>query len=143
MTDFEKTRISEMRTEGRSYAEIAAALGLKAGSVKVFCQRSHLGGIRSAVGRTAHGRIAGCEQCGQTVRQQEGRKRKRFCSDACRMAWWSAHRSNVRQKTMHSFICEYCGKEFSLYGVTSRKYCSHGCYVRGRFSAAGKEGVSV
>jgi endogenous inhibitor of DNA gyrase (YacG/DUF329 family) len=30
-----------------------------------------------------------CEFCGQSVRQSEHRKRKRFCSDKCRMSWWN------------------------------------------------------
>lgn len=143
MTDSEKKRIRAMRSDGKSYAEIAAALNIQTGTIKIYCQRSNLGGIRSAVGRAAHGKVSSCEQCGQAVKQQNGRKHKRFCCDACRLAWWSEHRSEVKQNTTHTFTCAYCGKEFSLYGVTARKYCTHECYVRSRFSANGKESAAL
>ena len=93
MTAQEKERITRLRGEGKSYGAIATLLGISASKVKSYCIRHELGGARSSVGRrTAQG---GCEQCGAPVQQVPGRKHKRFCSDACRMQWWSAHRDQL------------------------------------------------
>ena len=65
--------------------------------------------------------------------QTPGRKRKRFCSDACRNAWWNAHLSLVKRKAVRTVVCAGCGQPFEAYGRTPRKYCSHACYVAHRF----------
>ncbi len=31
------------------------------------------------------------------------------------------------------FTCACCGRYFTAYGNNHRKYCSHGCYIAGRF----------
>ena len=33
-----------------------------------------------------------CEYCGKPVRQNSGRKAKRFCSDKCRISYWNRRR---------------------------------------------------
>lgn len=127
MTAQEKAQIAAMRHTGLSYKEIAESLQMTTSKVKTYCTRNGLGGTRAAVGRK-HSDICKCEQCGKAVIQQMGRKHKRFCSDACRMAWWAAHRSMVKQKTIRHFICAECGAEFDAYGVKERSYCSRACY---------------
>lgn len=127
MTAQEKQRITQLRGEGKSYGTIAAELGITSSKVKSFCIRHELGGTRSNVGRTASG--AGCEQCGTSILQSAGRKHKRFCSDACRMKWWAAHRDKLRQKSTHTFVCKECGQEFTVYGVTQRSFCGRACYA--------------
>lgn len=52
---------------------------------------------------------------------------KSFCSDACRAAWWNAHRTQVRRKATRTFCCARRGMQFSRYGVTRRSFCSRSC----------------
>jgi len=66
--------------------------------------------------------------CGVEVEQTAGRKRKKFCSDKCRMTWWSKNK-----KTGFVLWCQQCKKQFTAYPDRKRKYCSHECYVKARF----------
>lgn len=140
MTYEERKQIGEMRAAGMSYNRIADALHLSLGSVKSHCQRHGLGADRSPKEAKPAGPTVSlplptttpCEQCGSPVRQNPGRKHRRFCSDACRLAWWSAHRGEMRRKTMHDFTCAYCGIPFSRYGVSNRSYCSRSCAALAR-----------
>lgn len=74
-----------------------------------------------------------CEQCGKPVEQNEHRKRKRFCSDACRNKWWNNHLDSVKRKAIYELTCHYCRKTFTVYGNAKRKFCSHSCYVKYRY----------
>ncbi len=47
MTDQEKQRIAVMRSAGESYKEIAEALSLSVNTVKTFCRRNQLTGMRA------------------------------------------------------------------------------------------------
>ena len=131
MNSIEREQIIALRAAGQSYARIAGALNLSVNSVKSFCRRNALS---SGVGKSLEQlksettqNAASCEQCGCPVQQTPGRKHKRFCSDACRMAWWNAHRTQVRRKTVRTFCCARCGMQFSRYGVTKRSFCSRSC----------------
>lgn len=73
-----------------------------------------------------------CPQCGKTVEPLTGRREKKFCSDACRMAWWNSHSDLVRRRAYYSLVCEYCGKPFESYGNKNRKYCSRTCYLQSK-----------
>ena len=75
MQQLQKQQIIALRRDGAGYGKIAAAVGLSINTVKSFCRRHAL---------TAKKNDSVCEQCGRPVVQQPGRKRKRFCSDACR-----------------------------------------------------------
>lgn len=70
-----------------------------------------------------------CEQCGKPIEQNPGRKRKRFCCDACRNKWWNAHLELVKRKAVYTYTCPACGKKFTVYGNSHRKFCSHACYI--------------
>ena len=94
MNSIEREQIVALRAAGQSYARIAGALGLSVNSVKSFCRRNALNsGVGKPVAQieseTTQNAVS-CEQCGCPVRQTPGRKHKRFCSDACRTAWWNA-----------------------------------------------------
>lgn len=106
------------------YGRIAAQLQISINTVKSFC-RQH-----SLAARTAG---AVCEQCGKPIDQNPGRKRKRFCCDACRNKWWNAHLELVKRKAVYNYTCPACGKEFTVYGNSHRKFCSHACYIAYRF----------
>jgi len=127
MTDNQKNQIKALRQSGLGYTEVANRIGIPKDTVKSFCQRNNLAGKRAV--------FAGentCPQCGGAVAQTPGRKKRRFCTDACRIAWWAKHHDDIQSGNRHDYVCEICGKAFSVYGKVPRKYCSHGCYVAAR-----------
>ena len=128
MTNGEKMLIAQHRRQGLGFAEIARKLGMSVNTVKSYCQRN---GIKPA-GKTAVQSGSTCRQCGNTLEHTPGRKKKQFCSDACRLRWWHEHRD--MSKTAKETKCAACGREF----VTDRvqKYCSHACYIAARFGGA-------
>lgn len=130
MTDIQKLKILSLRDLGHGYADIATKLGISKDTVKSFCRRNGAAGIRAAkqIERQDH-----CPQCGKKLIQAEKQKPRRFCSDQCRQAWWNAHPEMVKQRAVYSFVCPTCGKPFTAYGNSRRKYCSHQCYVQARF----------
>ncbi len=131
MTDEEKERVRFWRCEGLGYGTIAARLGLSENTVKSFCRRNQLTGV------AAQKPILLCRHCGGTLPPQEmGRKRK-FCCEACRRAWWQAHPELSRKTAFHSMTCAHCKKAFLGYGKQRRKYCSHACYLAARFGKGG------
>lgn len=146
MTQEEKRRIGEMRAVGCSYIRIAAELNISVNSIKSYCRRHSLGEgmIRQEAQpvRKTHAlpelagpvlqEAASCEQCGSPVHQITGRRHRRFCSEPCRLAWWASHRSEMKRKAMHHFVCAYCGMQFSRYGVAERRFCSKSCAARAR-----------
>lgn len=140
MTHEEKKQIGKMRAAGMSYIRIAKELDISINSVKSYCRRHGLGADR-ALQETQPEPVTACplpqeatacEHCGSPVRRVAGRKRRRFCSDACRQAWWSAHRGEMSRRAMHHFVCEYCGIQFSRYGVVERRFCSKTCAAHAR-----------
>jgi len=81
-----------------------------------------------------------CPCCGAEVRQNPGRKVKRFCSDKCRNAWWNSRLEQVDRKAHYKFVCACCKKPFTAYGNAGRKYCSHECYIKDRFGGGQNAG---
>jgi len=130
MTTLQKNEIIKMREQGCGYAAIANALCISKDSVKTFCRRNGLTGVRAGKEK-----ICGkyCPQCSKEIVQVSKRKPRRFCSDKCRKTWWNSHPEKVSQKAVYSFTCVGCGEPFKAYGNQHRKYCSHECYVSTRF----------
>lgn len=113
--------IQRLRQKGYGYVRIAQMLGLSENSVKSFCRRHPL--------PTADSRPDGvCPQCGAKVDS-----RRRFCSDACRVAWWNAHREHPAGKEQAHFVCQHCEKPFVRYPAQKPKYCCHACYIAARY----------
>lgn len=139
MTSRQEEQITHLRLMRKSYGAIAESLNLSVNTVKSFCQRNSLGGRNRVDGQQE---ISRCDYCGKAVEQTAHRKRKRFCSDACRMKWWREHRVLINRKTV-TVICHNCGKEFSDYETAGRKYCCHECYVADRFNRASDERGAV
>lgn len=144
MTNGEKQQIARMLKQGLGHTEIAGTLGMSVNTVKSYCRRSGL--RRSTIGAKQESEKAQktaedmCRQCGAALVHTPGRKKKQFCSDACRLSWWHAHRELGRNARTE--LCPSCGKTF----ITDRvqTYCSHGCYVRARFGGCNgrNEGLS-
>ena len=121
----DKKRIQELREAGLTYKEIADETGIAFGTVKMFFQRQK---DKPAVQR--------CEQCRRPLRQDVSRAGRRFCSDKCRIQWWTAHPDSMSSNAKHNFTCAGCGKT-----VISRrpgKYCTRACYQASRKGGASK-----
>lgn len=121
----EKKRIQGLREAGLTYREIADVTGIAFGTVKMLFQR--LKDIPT---------VPRCEQCHRPLRQDVSRAGRRFCSDKCRITWWTAHPDRMSSNAKHSFTCAGCGKT-----VISRrpgKYCSRACYQASRRGGASR-----
>jgi hypothetical protein len=133
MTDLQKERISSMRLAGESYSTIAEVLGMSRNTVKSYCQRNfcekHHDESESCINRGK------CEMCGSAIAQAAGYRKRRFCSDICRTAWWNAHRNLIAGNAKAEYTCAACGKRFTDYPGRQRKYCSHACYIAHRYGA--------
>ena len=117
MTDEQKSRILQLHAMGMGYAAIGKEMGMKRDTIKSFISRN-----KNALPTTR------CDFCGRKIVQIPKQKPKRFCSDQCRMRWWSSHQEKINRKAYHTFTCNYCGKEFTVYGKKDAKYCSVECY---------------
>lgn len=132
MNKTQKEQIHRLRHDGLGYLKIAQTLGLSENTVKSYCKRNNLGG-QMAVAASDPAVQTFCKQCGQPLAQNTGHKSRKFCSRVCRQEWWKAHPEQVMQKAVYTFTCAHCGVEFSAYGNSRRKYCSHACYIADRF----------
>ena len=129
MTEEQKSEIMLLRRQGVGYKRIAAIMEISVETVKSYCRRNFEEnatkpvipvGCEAAVHST-------CKHCGRPLQQTPGKRRREFCGNACRAAYWRAH-----PKTLRFQRCAGCGTLLPM-GSVSRKYCSHACYIRRRF----------
>ena len=129
MTEEQKSKIAELRGQGVPFSKIAKQLDLNRDTIKSYCRRYGIGVNPESVDtNTPH-----CKNCGSVIVQPPKKKKKIFCCDKCRNAWWSAHPDKINKKAMYTHICVHCKKEFEAYGNANRKYCSRECYMAERF----------
>ena len=130
MTTVEKNKVYELREQGLGYKAIAKALSLTPSAVRYVCtakeQEDTLAGV--------------CKNCGLKIRSIQGRKKRVFCSDKCRMMWWNNHQDQVKRKAFYTITCKGCGKEFISYGNKNRAFCSVSCYAKSRVKEANGNG---
>lgn len=132
MTDAQAKQIQDFRVKGIGYKAIASVLGLSRDMVRIYCKSNGLGGYGAeAVGNTQQGNA--CPYCSQTIRQPATGRKRKFCSDTCRRAWWAIHPMDARKSAFYDKTCLYCGQPFTIYGNKTRRYCRHNCYVHDRF----------
>lgn len=134
MNTQQKTQIASLRSQGYGYTRIAQALGLSKNTVKSYCKRNNM--TKAAMEPAtdiATLRSSFCQECGKEITQTPGRKEKKFCSDECRHKWWNARPDRIERKAVYSYTCACCGKPFTAYGNSRRKYCCHACYIADRF----------
>ena len=125
MTDSIKNEIVQLRRSGVGYGRISRQLGIPLSTVKSYCRRHNVvGGVKGTV----------CMQCGHHLEQVPHRKKKKFCSDGCRITWWNHHKHLMPTNS----VCVHCGKAF--HGRNGCKYCSHQCYVAERFGGKDDQG---
>ena len=132
MTSQEKQQVATLRARGISYKGIADTIGVSENCIKKYCQRNNLGGSRAQI--TVQSSEDLCPECGAELSRAHTGRHKRFCSDACRLAWWHKHPEELSHKAKYQYVCPTCGASFSAYGNTRRKYCSHACYIKARFA---------
>ena len=139
MTNEQRATIDSLRAQGLGYKKIANMISISPNTVKSYLRQAkpvHMEKPafeplpQSASPKQAECK---CDNCGKTIEQVSGQKRKRFCSDSCRNAWWNSHLDQVRRRAIYHFTCPACGKQFSAYGNAQRKYCSRACYLEGRY----------
>lgn len=136
MTDFEAAQVKEMRLKGMGYRAIAEALGLSRDIVRNHCKAKGMGGYVAATVKNLQEREVQngiCLCCGEEISQQGNGRPRKFCSEKCRRQWWKTHPEEGNPKAVYTQACAWCGKEFTAYGNSHRKYCSHDCYIRARF----------
>ena len=119
MTEAEKRHVTDLRVAGRSYQEIADETGLSLGAIKMYFMRCK-----------EIPPVQRCEQCHKALRRDVIRCGRRFCSDKCRVKWWSLHPDRMKEKGKHRFTCENCGRQF--FSRKPGKYCSRSCYNTSR-----------
>ena len=129
ITQQHKNEINRLRDEGLSYRDIADRLSLPLGTVKSICHRKR----EDMPTASRQGDL--CRQCGEALMPSTQSAVKRFCSDACRMAWWKAHPEALNRKAVYHITCALCGAAFESYGNAHRKYCSRACYSKARRAA--------
>lgn len=131
MTDQQKNQISILRGQGYGYKKIGQLMGLSVNTVKTYCKRYDLGGTANYLGFHAEEKV--CKCCGVPLVQIPGRKARVFCSDECRTKWWNAHPELLNHRGERQVVCGHCGQTFSVSKNSTRKYCSHNCYIADRF----------
>lgn len=75
-----------------------------------------------------------CPMCGLPVTPNPNGRPRKFCSDACRRAFWKHHPDAEKWRSFTEFVCPVCGRTFFAQKENNRtrKYCSHACANRGR-----------
>lgn len=138
MTSSQREAIRSLRLQGLSYGLVSERTGICKDTIKSFCHRNGLAGIGAelADGIKKNDKNVLCKNCGKSLTQQNNIKKRVFCCDKCRVEWWHRHPERIKKKAIYYFICINCGKTFSAYGNSNRKYCCHECYIQDRFGAA-------
>ena len=127
MTDEQKSIVVDYRKQGLTYTEIAQATGLKYSAIQYY--------LRVNAPPITPPPIA-CKHCGKVIyRTQFGNRC--FCSLECRYNW---KRSHLRE---HHYICQCCGKTFTVNQKSSQKYCSHRCYITARYGKKKRQRWSI
>ena len=139
MDGFQKEQIKNLRGEGLSYAEIARQVNVSRDAVISFCRRNGLQEIKKPISVVENDTADVCRECRKPLVQVDGMKRRVFCSKECRTKWWKEHPDRLNRKAVYQSTCPHCGKPFSAYGNSKRKYCSHVCYISDRFGGDADE----
>jgi uncharacterized protein YjcR len=121
----QKTMISELRIQGETYASIADKIGVSENTIKSYCRRSN-------IVMTAQKESEVCPNCGCLLIHIPHKRKKRFCSEKCRLEWWKSHPEALNKKAIYKFTCSVCKNNFTAYGNANRKYCSRDCAVIAR-----------
>lgn len=122
MTETKRRKIAQMRIQGKGYKKISEELGIPLNTVKSWCRRHPCEEFNDG---------EFCRQCGKPLVQTPHKKKRIFCSDECRLKWWTLHPQDKTHKTFYTKSCPYCNKEFQSLRKNAI-YCSHTCYSNAR-----------
>lgn len=122
MTIEDQRKIISLQMQGLGYRRIATQTGLNIYTVKSYC-KAHPISAEDV-----------CLYCGKGLAHTPHKRRKKFCSDICRSAWWSAH-PEARKSSHYEHTCAFCGRMFNSDRVGS-KYCSVRCFSDARKKVA-------
>ena len=92
LTTEKKEKIREMRLTGLGYGAISKIVGAKEATVKSYCIRAGLGGVRAILGM----KDCVCKNCGAHIEQIPHKRKKLYCSDKYRLQAW--HKNNYTSK---------------------------------------------
>jgi len=121
MTIVQKETVLAMRKQGLTYADIAGQMDLSPNTVKSLCRRSG-----AAVQPLERNDDSVCKNCGAPLQQNATGRKRSFCSDQCRYAWWN----RKRRVRLYRLNCLCCGRQFISYGNKKRKFCGRECYIQ-------------
>lgn len=93
MTDLQKQQITQMRVQGKKYAEISDSLGIALGTIKAFCSRK-LPKTADVPESVIPIQITegNCKRCGRPLINTSGHRQKTFCSPSCQRKYWQEHK---------------------------------------------------
>ena len=129
MNDTQKRCAIEMRAAGRGYKQIAETLDISVNTIKSYCQRAGLTEHKAANDDPAEEQKDTCKHCGVALWQCPNMKPKTFCSDECRIRWWSKHRNQSGGASTVEKRCAHCGRVFRSQVSAKRKYCRLACFI--------------
>lgn len=89
----------------------------RAGTTGKYCSQ------QCAKNASKKGTDCNCHHCGNVFYATARKHKKRFCSDACHVAWQAQSRP-VR-------VCIECGKSFHKKAQAQAKFCSNACRLNG------------
>lgn len=123
-SDEEILQIEELRRQGLGYRQIAERLNLSVSKMRYYC--------RSRPAPTPMDMVFGlCLYCGKPLEHTPRHKKKKFCTEKCRRAWWKEHPKEINRKKELVCTCEFCGKEFPT-ARDDAHFCSRYCYALSR-----------
>ncbi len=118
MTDKEKTTIDNVAASRTSITDISEKLHISRNTVKSYLQRKKTVDV--------------CLSCGAVLTHIPKKKKKKFCSDKCRMHYWNTHPNEMSHINAVVIKCEVCGKDVLSYRKKTRRFCSRECAAKGR-----------
>ena len=119
-----KDAILALRQQGRSYQKIAEQLILSPNTVKSVCRRCE---AEAPAPETST--LDTCKDLRAPLPPSAAGRKRTFCSDKCRYAWWN----RSRRKQPYRLTCYCCDRPFISYGNRKRKFCSRECYMLSRY----------
>lgn len=131
--------ITQMRSAGKGYGEIANYLGLHRTTVKTWCTRHNLTGRRVIQEKKEKEKKPKepvfCRLCGKPVVPNHRGRPKVFCSSECRISYWKKNDYLIKRskQSFRTYTCANCSRQFKVYGTSGRKFCSHECYINLRY----------
>lgn len=130
MTEEQKETIERLRNVGLGYRKIAMVLELSRDKARNYCKASGLDGYAKKRLQAKEGKQmeedcadSACRYCGKPIEKQNTGRKRIYCSEECRRAWYLP---------LYKHECMFCGKKFES-SSKMQKFCSYDCYIRDRF----------